>query len=57
LQNWTVSGMVTIGIGNNLWAGGTNNSAYGLSGYVLGSTLTIDGKPLVEAGKLKATEM
>jgi len=57
LQNWTVSGMVTVGIGGNLWAGGTNNSAYGLSGYLPGSTLTIDGKALVEAGKLKATEM
>jgi aminopeptidase len=56
-QNWTVAGMISIGIGNNVWAGGNNNNPYGLTGYLPGSTLKIDGKPLVESGKLKAAEI
>lgn len=52
LLNWTAAGMITIGIGENVWAGGANNCPYGLSGYLPGSTLTIDGMPLVESGRL-----
>ncbi len=57
LQNWTVPGMISIGVGGNVWAGGTNTCPYGLSGFLPGSTLKIDGKPLVELGKLKAAEI
>lgn len=51
--NWVQSGMVTVGIGNNLWAGGENKSAYGLTNYLPGSTVTLDGKTVVENGVLK----
>lgn len=51
--NWVQSGMVTVGIGNNTWAGGDNNNAYGLTNYLPGSTVTVDGKTVVEAGVLK----
>jgi leucyl aminopeptidase (aminopeptidase T) len=54
LLNWTAAGMVAIGIGGNTWAGGSNNCPYELTGYLPGSTLTIDGKALVSAGKLNA---
>ena len=51
--NWTAAGMIAIGIGGNLWAGGTNECTYDLSGYLPRSTLTIDGRLLVESGRLK----
>jgi hypothetical protein len=47
------AGMVTIGIGNNVWAGGENKIPYSLSCFIPGSTLKVDGKVLVENGILK----
>jgi aminopeptidase len=49
---WMPAGMVTIGSGNNMWAGGTNASSSGLSPFLPGSTLEVDGQPLVKDGKL-----
>jgi aminopeptidase len=51
--NWIQSGMVTVGIGNNAWAGGDNKISYGLTNYLPGSTVTLDGKIVVENGVLK----
>lgn len=51
--NWVQSGMVTVGIGNNTWAGGDNNVSYGQISYLPGSTVTVDGKTVVENGVLK----
>lgn len=50
---WMPAGMVTIGIGNNMWAGGENKNAYSLTSFLPGSTLKVDGKVLVENGMLK----
>lgn len=50
---WMPAGMVTIGIGNNVWAGGENKAAYSMSSFLPGSTLTVDGKVVVENGVLK----
>jgi hypothetical protein len=47
------AGMVTVGIGNNTWAGGENNVGYNMSNFLPGSTLEVDGKLLVEKGVLK----
>jgi leucyl aminopeptidase (aminopeptidase T) len=49
---WMAEGMVTVGIGNNSWAGGTNNGGFGYPLFMPGSTLEIDGAPLVKDGKL-----
>jgi aminopeptidase len=51
--NWIQSGMVTVGIGNNAWAGGDNKVSYGLTNYLPGSSVTVDGKTVVENGVLK----
>lgn len=51
--NWIQSGMVTVGTGNNTWAGGDNKISYGLTNYLPGSTVTLDGKTIVENGVLK----
>jgi leucyl aminopeptidase (aminopeptidase T) len=53
LGNWVQSGMVTVGIGNNTWAGGDNKVSYGMTNYLPGSTVTLDGKAIVDAGVLK----
>lgn len=51
--NWISAGMVTIGTGNNTWAGGANNSTGGTAGHLSGCTVKIDGKVIVENGTLK----
>jgi leucyl aminopeptidase (aminopeptidase T) len=53
MRSWTPAGMVTIGIGNNTWAGGENSSNFGWNGHLAGATVTIDGEPVVEGGSLK----
>lgn len=53
IGNWVQSGMVTVGIGNNTWAGGDNKVSYGLDMFLPGSTVTLDGKTIVENGVLK----
>jgi len=51
--NWVSAGMVTVGTGNNTWAGGTNNVSGGVTGHLVGATVKIDGKVIVENGVLK----
>jgi aminopeptidase len=53
LGNWIQSGMVTVGIGNNTWAGGDNKDSFGNPSHLPGSTVTLDGKTIVENGVLK----
>lgn len=52
MRTWTPAGMVTVGIGNNTWAGGDNSSNFGWNGHLAGATVTIDGEPVVEGGSL-----
>ncbi len=52
MKVWVSSGMVTLGIGGNLWAGGQNESSFGLPTFLPGSTLTLDGIPVVKNGNL-----
>lgn len=53
LGNWVSAGMVSVGTGNNIWAGGTNNAVGGIDGHLAGATVKIDGKTIVENGVLK----
>jgi leucyl aminopeptidase (aminopeptidase T) len=50
--SWVPAGMVSVGIGSNTWAGGTNTCGFSMSGFLPGSTVTIDSKPLVHSGEL-----
>lgn len=50
---WMASGMITVGIGGNTWAGGQNQSNFNLTNFIPGSTLKIDDEILVENGELK----
>jgi aminopeptidase len=51
--NWVSAGMVSLGTGNNLWAGGTNDATGAVGGHLAGCTVKIDGKVIVENGSLK----
>ena len=51
--NWVPAGMVTLGFGNDLWAGGTNNAPYAQDVHLAGATVTVDGATLVDKGELK----
>lgn len=50
---WMPLGTVTLSVGNNTWAGGDNAVSFGLSLFLPGSTVSLDGKPLVESGVAK----
>jgi len=50
---WVPAGAVTVGTGVNTWAGGDNSVPYGLTMYLPGSTVMLDGKAIVENGVLK----
>ena len=51
---WGKAGTVTVSVGNNTWAGGDNQVSFGLAAYSPGSSATVDGKALVQDGKLVA---
>jgi leucyl aminopeptidase (aminopeptidase T) len=51
--NWVSAGMVSVGAGNNTWAGGSNNASAGVGGHLAGCTVKVDGKIVVENGVLK----
>ena len=53
LANWVPAGMVSIGTGNNIWAGGDNNASWNFPVFLDGATLTIDGRIVVQSGVLK----
>ncbi len=53
IGNWVQSGMVSIGIGNNVWAGGDNKVSYSYADHLPGSTVTLDGRMIIENGVLK----
>jgi leucyl aminopeptidase (aminopeptidase T) len=52
LGNWVSAGMVSVGTGNNTWAGGNNTVSFGAGGHLAGCTVKVDGKTVVENGKL-----
>ncbi len=53
LQAWMPAGMVTIGMGNNIWAGGSNDANSALNFFLPGCSVKVDGKTLVDNGNLK----
>jgi aminopeptidase len=53
VATWVPAGTVTVGLGNNTWAGGDNKSPYAYDVSLPGTTVTLDGKTVVENGQLK----
>lgn len=55
ILTYVPAGIITVGIGNNIWAGGDNNTSSGLSFFLPGCTVTIDGETIIEQGKLNSS--
>jgi aminopeptidase len=53
IHAWSRAGMVTVVVGNNTWAGGTNQVPFGMSPYLPDATVAVDGKVLIQEGKLQ----
>lgn len=54
IHAWSKAGRITVVVGNNTWAGGTNQVNFGLAPSTPGASLSVDGKPLIQDGKLLA---
>jgi aminopeptidase len=50
---WVPAGTVTVGVGNNIWAGGDNKAPYGYFVSLPGTTVTLDGRPIIDKGEPK----
>ena len=48
-----MGGMLTLGLGGNLWAGGDNDSDGTLAFHLPGTTVSIGGKNVVKNGELE----
>ena len=53
MVGWVPAGMVTVGVGNNAWAGGANNVNFSIYPKLPGSTVEVDGTVVVDGGKLQ----
>lgn len=53
IGNWVQAGMVSIGTGNNTWAGGDNKAGFDVGDHLPGCTVTLDGKTIIEKGDWK----
>jgi leucyl aminopeptidase (aminopeptidase T) len=52
LVTFLPAGSVSLGYGNNTWAGGENDVNWGPLHSIQGATVTVDGNPLVQDGRL-----
>lgn len=50
---WTAPGSIVFGFGDNRSFGGDNQSDFGFTAQIGGATLTVDGKPVISAGRLR----
>ena len=50
---WTAPGAIVFGFGDNRGFGGDNRSDFAFTAQLGGATLTVDGKPVVSAGRLR----
>lgn len=57
LESWVGAGMVTIGIGENHWAGGAIKDPFSIAFHLPGTTVTLDGEALVTDGVLARADM
>jgi hypothetical protein len=53
LLTWVPAGTVTLVLGGDEWAGGTNAITFNWPCYQPDATVIVDGKPVVEKGELK----
>ena len=52
LGSFVPAGSVTLAFGGDVWAGGENDVTWGDVRFLSGATVTVDGRALVQAGRL-----
>ena len=52
MVTWMAAGTISIGIGNNTWAGGDNDVPFDLFAHLANGKLVVDKQTLVDQGKL-----
>lgn len=52
LRTYVPAGMVTVFVGNDSWAGGSNSSSFNVPMFLTRARVTVDNVPIVEDGKL-----
>jgi aminopeptidase len=52
IHSWSKAGRVTVVIGSNTWAGGTNQVNFSFDPSSPGTSVSVDGKALIQDGKL-----
>ena len=53
LETFIAAGTVTLFFGGNLWAGGNNKEPFDFQLFLPGTTVMLDGKPLIKDGALQ----
>jgi leucyl aminopeptidase (aminopeptidase T) len=53
IRTWVADGIVSVGVGNNTWAGGDNNAPYALFLHIPNATVTLDGTVIVDGGVIR----
>jgi aminopeptidase len=56
IHAWSRAGMVTVVVGDNAWAGGDINVGFGIAPYLLNGTVAVDGRVVIQDGKLASGE-
>ena len=56
IHAWSRAGMVTVVVGDNAWAGGDINVGFGIASYLLNGTVAVDGRMVIQDGKLASQE-
>ena len=51
--SYEMAGIVTLGVGNNSWAGGNVDSDFSIDFQLTNTTLVVDGRTIVQDGQLK----
>jgi hypothetical protein len=51
-RTWVPAGMVTLVFGTDVWANGTNRSAFSISTFLTGTTLAVGARTVVQNGAL-----
>jgi leucyl aminopeptidase (aminopeptidase T) len=50
---WVPAGMISVGFGADVWVGGTNAVSFNYASFLPGSSVTLDGRPIIANGQME----
>lgn len=57
MVSWMAAGTISVLVGNDTWAGGSNDVPFWMAAHLNRGTLTLDGEEVVKGGKLAVREI